>query len=193
MNVESQKTPSQGLKGRLIEVATELLAQPREMKLPTMRDIATAAAVAPGAAYRHFESQDELFLAVITNLFGQLEQAIQTAVETAQSSHDAILKTCQAYASWGINNAGGFQLLFETTDDLNMKATEQKPGVHLIDELAALLAAPSEPKATEYVVATRLWTSLHGVVSLRLHKLGMVWPTTLESDIEILVQTALAK
>lgn len=193
MNVETQQAPLQGLKVRLVEVATELLSQTRELRLPTMRDIAKSAGVAPGAAYRHFDSQDDLFLAVVTRLFNQLELEIQAAVEVAQDSNDAILKTCQAYATWGINNPGGFQLLFETTDDLKMKATVQRPGVHLIDDLAVLLSAPNPPNEDEYVVATRLWTSLHGAVSLRLRKLGMKWPTTLEDEIESLVRLLLAR
>ncbi len=188
MNAENQQTPSQSLKLRLVEVATELLSKPRDVKLPTMREIASAADVAPGAAYRHFESQDALFLEVVTNLFDQLERSIVQAVAKATSSEDAVFKTCEAFALWGLGNPGGYQLLFETTDDLNMKATELRPGLHLIGKLAELLAAPQQPNEQTFELATRLWTSVHGLVSLRLHKLGMTWSTSLEHEIKALVK-----
>lgn len=188
MNADDQRTPSQSLKLRLVDVATELLSKPRDLKLPTMREIASAAGVAPGAAYRHFESQDDLFLAVVTNLFQQLERSILQAVEKSNSAEDAVFKTCEAFALWGLGNSGGYQLLFETTDDLKMKATELRPGMHLIGKLAELLAAPQPPNEQSLEVATRLWTSVHGLVSLRLHKLGMVWPTSLEHEIKALVK-----
>ena len=193
MNAESQQPANPGLKTRLVEVATELLARPRDMKLPTMRAIAKSAGVAPGAAYRHFDSQDELFLAVVTNLFGQLEVSIEKAVQSAQSAEEAIISTCLANATWGMQHTGGSQHLFETTDDMNLQATAQRPGVHLIDQLAVLLATPDLPTADDYVRATRLWTSVHGVVSLRIHKLGMTWPVALDSEIISLVRVILAK
>jgi hypothetical protein len=78
--------------------------------------------------------------------------------------------------------------LFETTDDLRIASGRGRPGIHLLTELAGLIEviAPS-PQSSE-VRSQRLWSSLHGIVSLRIHKIGMEWATTLDSDIAALVE-----
>ena len=176
------------LKLRLVDVATALLTQPGERKLPTMRAIATAAGVAPGAAYRHFESQNDLFLAVVANLFAQLESALSQATSQAADPLSAVRAMSQAYVNWGIHNQGGYQLLFETTDTADFLVQDERPGRHLIDVLAALISTPQPPSPTHIDQATRLWVSLHGLVSLRTHKTGMSWTTTLPTEVDHLVK-----
>ena len=175
------------LKLRLVDVATALLTQPGELKLPTMRAIATSAGVAPGAAYRHFQSQNDLFLAVVANLFSQLEAELQKALTQAQDQFAAVQAMSHAYVNWGIQNQGGYQLLFETTDTAEFLVQGERPGKHLIDVLAHLFSAPNQPMPPHLKQATRLWVSLHGLVSLRTHKTGMTWTTTLAEDVDHLV------
>ena len=188
---DSQQTPSEGLKSRLVIVATELLTRPRDVKLPTMRDIASAAGVAPGAAYRHFESQDDLFIAVIAGLFADLEDRLTFAAEGSKSLRDAVRNISLAYVTWALENPGGYQLLFEVTDDEELLKEGHRPGSHLIEKIGSLIASKSRlvPKRNEKV--TLLWVALHGLVSLRIHKIGMQWPASIEEDVELLVNALL--
>lgn len=180
------------LKLRLVEIAIDILTVPRDAKLPTMRELAARAQVAPGAAYRHFKSQDELFLAVIERLFGDLEAALKEATLEAKSSKVAVLEIARAYVVWGLKNQGGYQLLFETTDSPDLKPETQKPGFHLIEDLARLIAGDKKSTASDFQQATRLWVNLHGLVSLRNRKTAMPWPSTIDEEIEIIVRTNLA-
>ena len=189
---ESQATPNdQTLKVRLVQVAVELLAEPRGMKLPTMREIASKAGVAPGAAYRHFDSQEELFFAVVSELFGQLEFALVSSARDETDPVSIIRKFAHAYVNWGSLNKGGYQLLFETTDDDDLMATGKRPGLHLIDHMATILSGNPKPTKEELAKATQIWASLHGIVSLRTHKTGMPWPTSVETDVDQLIDTLL--
>lgn len=178
----------QPLKVRLVLVATQLLTEPRAARLPTMREIASQAGVTPGAAYRHFASQGDLFMAVIAHLFGELERALKISVVAAGPPDRALESIAVAYVEWGLQNAGGYQLLFETTDDPNHMATGARPGLHMIEQLARVFAHGLTPTDHDVSKATRLWVSLHGLVSLRTHKTGMPWPTTLDEDIVAIIR-----
>ena len=182
------ETLEQGTKARLIESAAELLDSSWQMKLPTMREIAAGAGVSPGAAYRHFSSQEELFMAVVRWRFHQLETALRQAVGDASDPREVLERFAHGYAAWGLTHPGSYQILFETTDDLRIASGRGRPGIHLLTELAGLIEviAPS-PQSSE-VRSQRLWSSLHGIVSLRIHKIGMEWATTLDSDIAALVE-----
>jgi AcrR family transcriptional regulator len=193
-----------GLKRKLVEATTELLLEPREVRLPTMREIATRAGVSPGAAYRHFDTQHQLLLAVIAHLFAELEEFLAQSVgreaDAAGAGTDAadadaarsIRLMAHAYVAWGLANAGGYQLLFETTDDAELLTHEERPGRHLLAPLAVLLARHAHSQIPLAEEATRLWVSLHGLVSLRTHKTGMIWPASVEADVDQLLDLFLA-
>ncbi len=191
-SLEPEDETRLSLKFRLIEVATALLAEPRSLKLPTMRQIAKAAGVAPGAAYRHFASQSELFMAVVSLLFSQLESAILEATQGVTDPRIAVRKVVNAYISWGLKNPGGYQLLFEVTDDEALFVSDERPGLHLIDQLAALISGKAIPDKTDIEQATRVWVSAHGLVSLRSHKTGMTWKNDVETEAELLLDALLS-
>jgi AcrR family transcriptional regulator len=172
------------LKSKLIEVAVAELAEPRALKLPTMRDLASRAGVAPGAAYRHFESQEDLFLTVILHLFTELETALKTAVSEVRSNAGKVAAMAHAYVEWGTANAGAYQLILETTDEKTVLESDQRAGMHLIGELAALLSETGESTQESTNKAVQLWTALHGIVSLRNHKTGMSWSSTAAEQVD---------
>jgi AcrR family transcriptional regulator len=187
-----------GLKQRLVEVTAELLLEPRDVRLPTMRDIATRAGVAPGAAYRHFDTQHQLLLAVIAHLFAKLEGFLAESTKAAAGTRAGgdpktiIRAMAHAYVSWGLANPGGYQLLFETTDEPELLDHQERPGLHLLEPLALLLAAHHRSEIPLVAEATQLWVTLHGMVSLRSHKTGMTWPTSVEVDVDDVLDRFLA-
>jgi AcrR family transcriptional regulator len=179
------------LKSRLVDVATGLLIERRDLKRPTMRQIATAAGVAPGAAYRHFESQDDLFLAVVAKLFSDLEVALTKATEGESDPTKSVRRFAHAFVIWGLENSGGYQLLFEQTDGNEVVANTARPGLHMIDRMAAMVAGNPAPSQLHLRKATLIWVAMHGVVSLRMHKTGMPWPNTIEGDVDHLLDALL--
>lgn len=183
----SQVLTADGLKPRLVAVATELLSESKPIKLPTMREIAASAGVSLGAAYRHFESQEDLFLAVVTSLFEDLELHIKDAAAAARNSRDALGAMATAYVMWGLNNPGGYQLLFETTDDPKLLERGLRPGLHLIEQFASSFGSAKKPSENSKLRVLSIWASLHGLVSLRNHKLGMQWPNTPEAEVKAIL------
>jgi AcrR family transcriptional regulator len=177
------------LKVRLLEVAVELLSKPGKVKLPTMRELATNAGVAPGAAYRHFSSQDELFLSVIVHLHKQLEQTLLETAVGSTNPHERLKNFAQAYVAWGLQNPGAYQLMFETTDDEKFLEVGMRPGLHLIYQTASLITGQDQPSDDAVKMATQIWASLHGIVSLRTHKSGMPWLESPEAQVDRLLSS----
>ena len=180
------------LKQQLVEVSIELLLEPREIRFPTMREISQRAGVAPGAAYRHFDSQLELVLAVVSELFARLEQALLSAAEERDDADGKIRAISHAYVQWGITNPGCYQLLFETTDDPVSYQEANRPGLNLIQQLALLVAQHSGSEQPQVEQATQLWVYMHGVVTLRTHKTGMPWLVSAEDDVNRFVDLVLS-
>jgi AcrR family transcriptional regulator len=180
---KSQVMSDESLKSKLVVVAADLLSESKPIKLPTMREIALSAGVSLGAAYRHFESQEDLFFAVVTTLFEDLERHMESANSSARSRRDAIGSIASAYVLWGLNNPGGYQLLFETTDDPKLLEKGLRPGLYLVENLSAIIGGGKKASAKDHQKLLRLWASLHGLVSLRNHKHGMEWPTTPEAEV----------
>ena len=181
------------LKQQLVEVTIELLREPREIRFPTMRDISQRAGVAPGAAYRHFDSQLELLLAVVAELFGQLEQSLLSAARQDEDPEGMIRAITHAYVQWGIKNPGCYQLLFETTDDPVSYQEANRPGLNLIQQLALLVAQYFNSDQPHVEQATQLWVYMHGVVTLRTHKTGMPWLVSAEDDVNRFVDLILKR
>ncbi|MEY4039404.1 MAG: hypothetical protein RLZZ52_272 [Actinomycetota bacterium] len=179
------------LKQELVNVTIELLIEPREIRFPTMREISERAGVAPGAAYRHFDSQLELLLAVVAQLFEQLEQELAVAAVRSSVPEGKIREIAHAYVKWGIANPGCYQLLFETTDDPVSHQEANKPGLDLIGQLAILVAQHFNSDIALFRQATQLWVYMHGVVTLRTHKTGMPWLTDAQDDVNRFVDLIL--
>ena len=180
------------LRDRLIAVTSDAMLQPRAVRMPTMREIATRAGVSPGAAYRHFESQEHLLLAVVSTITADLEATLKAAAGPSADPTTTIRALAHAYVAWGVANPGGYQLLFETTDDPAALALGQRPGQNMIGHIALLLGRIDGARGPQVAAAMRLWTLLHGLVSLRTHKTGAPWVTTIVDEVDESVAMAIA-
>jgi AcrR family transcriptional regulator len=192
VNEEISESPKgQGLDARLISVAMDLLVKPRDVKLPSMREIAAAAGVAPGAAYRHFDSQDDLFFAVISHLFTDLQSHLLDAAKDSKGLRQTARSVAHAYVSWGLNNPGGYQLIFEVTDDEELLKSGKRPGLSMLEEIEQMISPRLRLPKKGAARVTALWIALHGLVSLRIHKTGMPWQTSIEQDVDTLLKALL--
>lgn len=173
------------LRAVLIAAASEPLLEPQPLGLPSLRSVARRAGVAPSAVYLHFASAESLLDAVIEEQFAQMRMAIDF-----DSPGRTLIEQAVAYVRWGIENPGGYQLLFESADRLTTQATGDGAGLgwDLIASLdAAIVAAGADPAASA-TTALRVWTRLHGIVSLRIHKPGTPWPTAAEDEAILVVR-----
>jgi AcrR family transcriptional regulator len=82
-----------------IEDAALTLFYERGFKTTTMREIALACGLTPGALYNHFSSKDQLLAHIMTSVHRDLEKAIEQSVEAAGDDPRAQLRAyCTAHA-----------------------------------------------------------------------------------------------
>ncbi|WP_447523297.1 TetR/AcrR family transcriptional regulator [Salinibacterium sp. NYA9b] len=176
------------LRDQLVAAASEMLLTPQSIAPPSLRAVARACSVSPAAVYLHFESQHALIDAVIQAQMQALGHAIGAAVEGTSSPIARAYAFGVAYATWGIEHPGAYQLLFESADRHGNSAHEADWG--LLESAAILLVdVTGTDLTTANVIAFRLWASLHGIVSLRLHKVEAPWPTSLEGEVRAVIDS----
>lgn len=179
------------LREQLIAAANDLLVRPQRLSVPSLRAVARACGVSPAAVYLHFDSVEALILAVIEAQYDDLGASLAAAREGMMPGPELLIAAGLGYAEWGLAHPGAYQLLFESADELQLATTvdlEGARGWDLIEELAGEVArSTSNGQQQSIVLAVRLWTALHGIVSLRMHKSDHEWPTTIETEVRELV------
>ncbi len=164
------------LRAQLVAAASALLVDPQSVALPSLRAVARACAVSPAAVYLHFESVQALTAAVLDAQLDDLEAAIRSAVPDDAPPRERLAALGTAYARWGLAHPGAYQLVFESADRLDLPDRDHVRW-SLIDETARMVVdATGATTAVAGAVAVRLWTMLHGLVSLRIHKPMLEWP-----------------
>ncbi|MEP6482130.1 MAG: TetR/AcrR family transcriptional regulator [Rhodoglobus sp.] len=167
------------LRDDLVTAARDLLVIPDDQAPFSLRSVAKAAGVSPAAVYRHFASAEELVEAVISDQNDALREALGTG---------SLRELGGRYAAWGLANRGSYTLLFESADRLAHRGGPGSPGWDMVESLAIRLTVErSLPDGEGTVLAIRLWAMLHGIVSLRIHKPGLPWPTTVDEEIAAII------
>ncbi len=180
MRERSPRGEGARLRDDLVSAARDLLVVPEDQAPFSLRSVAKAVGVSPAAVYRHFASAEELVEAVIADQNDCLRDAL---------GEGSIAELGQRYAQWGLANRGSYVLLFESADRLAHRGGPGTPGWDMVEGLAARLAHERSITAEEgTVLAIRLWTVLHGIVSLRIHKPDLPWPTTIDDEIAALLE-----
>lgn len=178
------------LRAELLGAATDLLVTPRQVTPPSLRAIAREVGVSPSGVYLHFASQDDLIAAVIEAQYGELRTTLSATDDESAAPLDRLLAMARTYVAWGVEHPGVYQLLFESADALPGGPVTVATGDELMAGVAVLVRAhagcrPADARAR----ALRVWTALHGLVSLRIHKPHAAWETSAARDAEVLVRS----
>ena len=180
------------LRHELVAAARELLLAPWEVAPFSLRAVAKSVGVSPTAVYRHFDSAGSLVEAVLEDQNDALREAIG-ARDATSADLAALNESALRYVRWGLANPGAYQLLFESADRIGHRGGPGTPGWDMIETLAELLRAASGlDELAAMILAIRSWSALHGLTSLRLHKPGLPWPTTIEQEVTAITSALLA-
>ena len=107
----TQRLPAAERRRQLLEVATEVFAA-RGYHDTSMNDLAVAAGVTKPVLYQHFGSKQDLFLAVLREVGGQLREQVGKATAEAGSPREQVERGFAAYFAWVARHRGGFEVLF---------------------------------------------------------------------------------
>lgn len=130
--------------------------------LPSWRALARACAVSQTAPYRHFESFEALRVAVATECFARLTQAVRTATVGRADPFAALAAGLHAYVDFAREHPRWYALMFAEvpTGDAGLRAAGAKAYATLVDGIAA--CGVREPADAAYT----LWCAIHGIADL---------------------------
>ncbi|MET7486795.1 TetR/AcrR family transcriptional regulator [Streptomyces sp. NPDC005538] len=174
------------LREELLDSANTLLMTLGTEEALSVRAVAKGAGVSANAVYLHFDSKEDLVLAVLRRLFDELAQARDAAERRASDAGgglwEALVARSRAYVDWGIANPGPYRVLYEG-QAINRLADPRAGafGQPMLDRTEQIVGALErggliDPVGGVQRASLLLWTALHGIVSLRINKDTIDWP-----------------
>ncbi len=163
----SMSEPEAGLRGRLVDVGVELVAQEGAQAL-TLREIARRAGVSHGAPRRYFPTHLELLSAIARRGFAELGERAQSALglgDGTASPRAQLTELGRVYLEFALDNPGMYELMFRhdllESGHLGLRDTSLPLFGILVD-----LVGRVRPDVDARLVAGALWANLHGVAQL---------------------------
>ena len=170
------------LRAEILAATERLQIQTGDQEAVSIRAIADAVGVTPPSIYLHFADKTELLAAVCELRFAELDRCMEEAAAGATDPLDALWARGRAYVRFGLDNPEHYRILFMTRPAAGLAPTdvERLPGLtafsHLVEEVARGMDAGFLATADPFLVATGLWTGVHGITSLLIARPDFPWP-----------------
>lgn len=179
------------LRGEIIAAAIKVLSSIGPEDPFSLRAVAKEAKIAAPSVYIHFQDRNVLLLAVLERLFHE-QVAIRAAAEEEAAGAgggpwERLLARSIATVEFGLKHPGHYKVLFEGRVVLRLSdprtADFGRPllirSVELIREIEPVSPAARVAQDPQRL-ALLLWSGLHGVISLRINKPTLDWPSAAE-------------
>ena len=170
----AQSDPSQDgdLRRLILDTARHLLVKEGYKNL-SMRRIADAIGYSATSIYLHFDSKDALLHALIHEGMMQLHQALEeTASRFPKTPGKRLRALCRCFIDFGLENPEYYEIMFQLRPERMERYPPEKyrQARSNLAFFSQTLQEGSENGIFEFadakVVASTIWASLHGTVSL---------------------------
>ncbi|MEV4683942.1 TetR/AcrR family transcriptional regulator [Streptomyces kurssanovii] len=181
----------ESLRARLVVVGVELVTT-RGVEALSLREIARSAGVSHGAPRRYFPTHLSLLSAIAREGFADLARRATDVVDAVEEDPRArVAALCRLYLDFARTDGGMFELMFRhdllKSGHLGLRETSLPLFGRFVDAVAQVRPRPGD--APPQVVATALWTNLHGIA--QLWGWGSLQLATGTDDVEPLLRTVL--
>ena len=184
------------LRDEILVAVGDLLNETQDEAAVSIRAIADRVGVTAPSIYRHFADKDAILDAVCAGVFQSVLTGVRARFAPGQSALARLRAIGVGYIEFGLANPEHYRLVFMRRD-AEMHPLPGSPEHVVQDEgpLSATAMAGSEafallletvhdlvaelPEAGRpdpYVLATGMWSVVHGITSLRIAKSGFDWP-----------------
>lgn len=139
----------------------------------SLRGLARTLGVSHAAPSHHFASRDELLVALATEGFAELADALESAIDGTPDA-ERLVASGEAYVRFALGNPGRYRLMFTSNlshlqDDYEQLADESRRA--FVALLKSAYGTDYEANVESYRVGAtelRAWAVVHGAVMLRL-------------------------
>lgn len=161
------------LRDEILDATSELLVRTGDREAVSIRAVADAVGVTPPSIYLHFADKSTLINAVCLGHFRELDRFIEAAVDGAGDPLEELARRGQAYVRFGREHPEQYRVLFMSKPDM----AEEPPDAELLDacgfnalmdNVVRAMDAGAIARHDPVLVATGLWTVVHGITSLAI-------------------------
>jgi AcrR family transcriptional regulator len=170
------------LRADILAAAERLLIETGDQGAVSIRAIADAAGVTPPSIYLHFADKTELLVAVCEARFEDLARYMDDSMRGIDDPLEALWAMGRSYVRFGLENPEHYRIMFMTRPltDTPPGELSRLPGLTafggVVEAVARCMDAGSIVDGDPFLVATNLWTSVHGVTSLLIARPDFPWP-----------------
>lgn len=190
---KARRGEGERLREEIVDTACRLLAETGDVSELSLRAVARAVGVATTSIYLHFRDRDELVLAVKKRYLDEFGEALAKAADAAgEVPLDRARARAHRYVGYGLAHPGRYWVMFSS----EMLPTHLSPtvaylGEEVFGQVRNEVATVVGPHRDATMIATHVWTALHGIVTLRTVRKGFPWPD-LDQQIDHLIGELLA-
>jgi AcrR family transcriptional regulator len=164
----SRRGEGDRLRKEILDTTAQLLATTGDEEAVSIRAVASAVGVTPPSIYLHFADKDELIRAACEETFQLCDRFVEGRVAGIDDPAAQLAERGRAYIDFGIRHPEHYRVLFMGKaqvyeDDALLQASGF---VHLLDNVTRCMEAGAIARQDPVVVATGLWTLVHGITSL---------------------------
>jgi AcrR family transcriptional regulator len=162
-------------RARIVAAALKIVGS-EGLEALSMRNLADAVALTPGALYRYFASKDEVVHAIFDG-GSVLDDRLLTIADSGISDVDAVRRMLRAYADFAFEDEVRFSALFlkqngPAGSEFHARGAH-RPGTQACKRrIASAIAAGAFRNLDAELVFQVLWGAVHGVLVLHLAAQG---------------------
>lgn len=155
----SMRLPAPARREQILDVSVQVFAH-RGFHSTSMNDVADAAGVTKPVLYQHFDSKQDLYLALLDEAGARLRNAVRKAVANATSGKEQTELGFKAYFRWVAEDHDAFLLLFGSRASRDEESTIaiRRITAEAAQAIAPFIAADIEGEHQEMLA--------HGLVGL---------------------------
>jgi len=170
------------LRAEILAAAERLLIETGDQEAVSIRAIADAVGVTPPSIYLHFADKNKLLAAVCEVRFQHFDEFMADATAGIDDPLEVLWARGRAYVRFGLDHPEQYRILFMTRPLAGVQPGEldRLPGLtafgHVVDDVARCMDAGAIAAGDPFLVATGLWTMVHGITSLLIARPDFPWP-----------------
>lgn len=175
------------LRDEIIDAAIALVLETKELRAPSIREVARKIGVTPPSIYLHFADKDELMDAVCGQYFQRLNDKMVEAARGDITALERLHAQGMAYVRFAIVTPLMYRLATVTQPEGELDETMASAAfAHLHNGVKELVTEGLYPEGDTVAMALQLWVAAHGVASMLVTKPHLPWGDPEEFASEVL-------
>lgn len=187
----SPRGQGERLRGEILDATESLLIDTPDPEAVSIRAVAEKVGVTAPTIYRHFEDKESLITAVCARAFGEIDVRLAEHIGEEGDAIERLRLLGEAYVEFGLSRPSHYRAMmmdksFGGPAPATLAELSSQPNGFpraLVECERAIAEGVQAPDAL--TLALHLWTTVHGIVCLRIAMPHLDWPPV-ERELDLL-------